>query len=81
MISSCEDTLDRNIVARPIATMQGVDAAEVLGVEENQELETEEEVKEYDPEDYDEFQRRMERNNILPGSDVWRLLWKEKAET
>ena len=49
--------------------------------DENQELESEEDVKEYDPDDHGEFQRRMETNNILPGSDVWRLLWKEKAET
>ena len=61
--------------------MQEVDAAEVLRVEENQELETKEDVKEHDPEDYGEFQQRMERNNIRPGSDVWRLLWKEKAES
>ena len=54
---------------------------QVLSVEENQELEAEEDVKEHDPEDYDEFQRRMKENNIRLGSDVWRLLWKEKAES
>ena len=45
------------------------------------ELETEEDVAEKDPADYDEFYERMQRHEIVPGTPVWRALWEEKART